>query len=104
MDLEIIFAIRARVGVTDLTDEQIWAIYLTAGSINCTAAEIWMRKVGDSGDLIDITEGSSKRNMSQASGQAMKIADYYANLCAIENGGDPEPAGRSAVVRPIERP
>ena len=98
----IVAQIRANVGETSYTDEELLEMYNTLGSVNCVAARIWSEKAGQAGDLIDITEGSSTRRMSQIGTQARTTADFYMALCAAEKGGGGDT--RRTRTRAIERP
>ena len=97
----IVTQILANVGETTYTDEELLQMYATLGSVNCVAARIWSEKAGQAGDLIDITEGSSTRRMSQIGTQARTTADFYMALCAAETGGGDT---RRTRTRAIERP
>ena len=98
---EIVTQIRASVGETSYTDEELFEMYRTLGSVHCVAARVWVEKAGQAGDLIDITEGSSTRHMSQIGTQARTTADFYMALCAAEKGGGDT---RRTRTRAIERP
>ena len=97
----IVTQILANVGETTYTDEELLEMYNTLGGVNCVAARIWSEKAGQAGDLIDITEGSSTRRMSQIGAQARTTADFYMALCAAEKGGGDT---RRTRTRAIERP
>lgn len=97
----IVTQILANVGETTYTDEELLEMYNTLGGVNCVAARIWSEKAGQAGDLIDITEGSSTRRMSQIGTQARTTADFYMALCAAEKGGGDT---RRTRTRAIERP
>lgn len=99
----IIDQIRANVGDTTYLDDQLLDMYVSlGGSVNCVAARVWSEKAGQAGDLIDITEGSSTRRMSQIGTQARTTADFYISLCAAEKGGGGDT--RRTRTRAIERP
>ena len=98
----IVAQIRANVGETSYTDEELLEMYKTLGSVNCVAARVWSEKAGQAGDLIDITEGSSTRRMSQIGTQARTTADFYTALCTAEKGGGGDT--RRTRTRAIERP
>lgn len=97
----IIDQIRANVGDTTYLDDQLYDMYVSLGGVNCVAARVWSEKAGQAGDLIDITEGSSTRRMSQIGTQARTTADFYMALCAAEKGGGDT---RRTRTRAIERP
>ena len=101
---EAIAAVRRRIGQTDLTDEEIWKIYENnSENPNCAAAEIWAEKAGSVGDLMDIQEGSSRRNLSQLAKQAEDRANFFTNLCMVQTGQN-DPSARSSKTIPIVRP
>lgn len=99
---EIVTQIRANVGETSYTDEELLEMHRTLGSVYCVAARVWAEKAGQAGDLIDITEGSSTRRMSQIGTQARTTADFYIALCVAEKGGGGDT--RRTRTRAIERP
>lgn len=101
---QIIAAIRGRIGVTALTDDEIYEIYETYGkNVDCAAAEIWNRKAANAGDLMDIKEGSSDRKLSQLAAQAQGQAKYFRSLCEAESG-IVDPTNRPSKTIPIVRP
>jgi hypothetical protein len=69
------------------------------GDLRAAAGTVWAVKASRLAGLVDVTEGSSSRKMSQLHQQALAMAKYY--------GGEPTPAattsGRSG-TRPIVRP
>lgn len=48
------------------------------GSVTKAAAEIWREKAAKYSALVDTTEGSSSRRLSQLRDAALKMADQYA--------------------------
>jgi hypothetical protein len=63
------------------------------------AGQVWAEKAASYSVLVDMQEGSSKRNLSQLQGAALKMAAHYSGETAT--GG--APTMRPARTRPIER-
>lgn len=85
---------------TRYTDEVLWALILeNSGSVNLAASTIWRRKAAAYAELVDVSEGSSTRKLSQLHRQAIDMATSL--------GGEIDTMGpassRHATVRPIER-
>ena len=49
----------------------------TAGSVDAAATEVWREKAASYAGLVDTTEGSSSRKMSQLRDAALKMAEIY---------------------------
>lgn len=96
----IVDLIRGRIGETKLTDEELWAMYEDKKNVNRVAAAVWEQKAGAAGDLIDITEGSSTRRLSQVAAQARNMASFYRDAAAADSGI----VGRQSRTRQIVRP
>lgn len=79
------------------TAPQLGVYIDTAGSVRAAAGSVWMIKASKLAGLVDVTEGSSSRKLSQLYKQALEMAAFY--------GGDPTTtrAGKSG-TRPIVRP
>jgi len=64
---------------TDTTYDNIaLSAYIdTAESVELAAAEVWREKAAKYAGLVDTTEGSSSRKMSQLRDAALKMAELY---------------------------
>lgn len=101
---DAIDSVKRRVGQTTLSDDQIFTIYEDNNeNPNCAAAVIWAEKAGSVGDLMDIQEGSSRRNLSQLAKQAEDRANFFSNLCRIQTG-EGDATQRPSKTIPIVRP
>jgi hypothetical protein len=82
------------------TDQVLSDMFDAAGGdVNITAADVWREKAGKAADLVDVSEGSSSRKMSQVSANALKQADFYESLTVTATGA----VTRGARTRAIER-
>lgn len=66
------------------------------GSVKAAAGEVWLEKASKFSGLVDVTEGSSSRKMSQLKDNALQMAAMY--LAASGGTTDPRPHSR-AIVR-----
>lgn len=92
-----------------LTDEPTAEVYSSLalssmidgwdGSIEAAAAEVWREKAARYSGLVDMSEGSSTRKLSQLRDSALKMATSYAE--ASGTGGTIAPVGDD---RPFSRP
>lgn len=63
---------------TEYEDDELQAfIDLKAGNLNRAAAHVWRLKAAKYADLVDITEGNSRRSWSKAYQQALDMAAVY---------------------------
>jgi uncharacterized protein YmfQ (DUF2313 family) len=82
------------------TDQVLSDMYDAAGAdVNITAADVWREKAGKAADLVDVSEGSSSRKMSQVAANALKQAEFYDPVVSA----DSLPIVRGAKTRPIVR-
>lgn len=101
---DAIDSVKRRVGQITLTDDQLFVIYEENNeNPNCAAAVIWAEKAGSVGDLMDIQEGSSRRNLSQLAKQAEDRANFFSNLCRVQTG-EGDATQRASKTLPIVRP
>lgn len=93
--------LKALVGETIYTDEELTEILIATGSVNGAAAYVWRSKVTSSVGMVDISESGSSRKMSDVYNQNLSMAEYYAGLAENEGtvGGM-----RRGKVNYIERP
>lgn len=81
---------------TEYEDNELQAfIDLKAGDLNKAAAYVWRLKAGKYADLVDISEGNSKRSWSKAYEQALVMAKTYEREAAQVD----EPATGRPVAR-----
>lgn len=80
------------------TDAALVALIDELG-IDLSAARIWREKAASYADLVDTTEGSSSRKLSQLQGQALAMAS---NFEASAGGDTASPTSRPR-SRPIVR-
>lgn len=71
-----------------------------ATSVTVLAGEIWSEKAAKYADLVDVQEGSSKRNLGDLYEQAIAMARHYGSVDAEPEG----PTLRRSRTRPIVRP
>lgn len=74
------------------------AIDRAAGDLNKAAGAVWAQKAAKFAGLVDVTEGSSSRKLSQLQAQAIVMANFY----GADTSSDGTPT-RSR-TRPITRP
>lgn len=63
--------------VGDLTDDQLWELIQVSSSLNAAAAQIWSSYAASVATLVDMSEGSSRRNLGDLYEQALKMAAYF---------------------------
>jgi hypothetical protein len=68
---------------TLFTDEQITDLLARYGSPNDSLAEGWAIKAAALADLVDTTEGSSVRKMSQAHDAALKQVEIFTDAGGV---------------------
>ena len=68
-----------------------------AGNLNSAAGVVWGVKAARLAGLVDVTEGSSSRKLSQMSDHALKMAAFYGGETATSAGGR---SGTRPIVRP----
>lgn len=79
------------------TDADLSAHIDANGSVGAAAGVVWSIKAARLADLVDVTEGSSSRKLSQLQKQALDMAAHYGSDASTAT------AGRSG-TRPISRP
>lgn len=84
---------------TEYDDTALHELIDTLG-VNTAAARIWREKAASTATLIDISEGSSRRNLSAIHKQALSLADYFTGLAEVERPS----AARATRTRQIVRP
>lgn len=57
------------------------------GDVNLAAADVWREKAAQYADMVDVTEGNSRRSWSKAYEQALSMAREMENQSST--GGDP---------------
>lgn len=82
--------------------DALLAAYLerNLSDVAVTAAQIWQEKAAAYAELVDVTEGSSSRKMSQLHTQALKQVSMYGGDLT---GGSSSSGAASATTRAIER-
>lgn len=65
----------------DLSDR----IDVALGNVEAAAADLWRERAAGYAALVDTTEGSSSRKLSQLQAQALKMADQYTTQDVIVN-------------------
>lgn len=105
MDVNIIAHVRLLTGATELSDTQIWDIYLKNNrSINLTAANVLDIKATEAASLVDISESGSSRKMSDVHKNLLSMAKYFRDLAKSGQGEDiTKPTKRPGRVNYIER-
>ena len=90
MDVNIIAHVRLLTGATELSDTQIWDLYLKNNrSINLTTANVLDIKATEAASLVDISESGSSRKMS----------DVHKNFRDLAKSGQGED-----ITKPTKRP
>lgn len=65
---------------TDTYDNITLSGYIDLNGILKAAAELWREKAAKYAELVDTTEGTSSRKMSQLRDSATKLAEHYEGL------------------------
>ena len=75
---------------------------IDAGSVNRAASTIWASKAAKASALVNVSEGSSSRSLSDVYSHALEMARYWGGLADNEDGGDRvmKPGRTRAIVRP----
>jgi hypothetical protein len=81
------------------TDVALSERITSAASLNALAQEIWLEKSARYSRLVDMSEGSSSRKLSQLYTQAVGMAGKYGALAEAGGLGGSRPTR----IRPIER-
>jgi len=82
-------------------DATLLARIETAASLYHLARDIWLEKAARYSRLVDMTEGTSSRKLSQLQQQSLAMANNYGGLA--QDGTNPSSARRTR-LRAIERP
>lgn len=101
MALSTLDQLKALIGDTTYTDEELTEILVATDSVNAAAAYVWRTKTVSAVGLVDISESGSSRKMSDVYSQNMSMSEYYAGLAANEGTVGGMRRGR---VNYIERP
>lgn len=78
-----------------LTDEQLWALIASGLTFNAIASEIWTQYAAKTATLIDMSEGSSRRNLGDIYEQALRMAQFFRDA----DINDPSVTGRTRTRR-----
>lgn len=85
----------------DYTDERLQTLLdENDGNVEAVAATVWRSKAAALSVLVDISEGASSRKNSQAHSQALRMAEHYGSMLAVDVV---EPVRRGARTRAIRR-
>lgn len=84
----------------DYTDEQLWGLIQTGGTLNSIAAQVWSEYAAQTAVLVNVAEGSSRRQLGDLFKQAQSMAQYFLSLDELV---DPTPVGVTQTM-PIRRP
>lgn len=68
---------------TTTYDNLTLSAYIDAHTVLGAAAEVWREKASKYAGLVDVTEGTSSRKMSQMRDAATKMAEHYAGLALL---------------------
>lgn len=79
------------------TAPQLSAYIDSAGSVRAAAGAVWNVKASKLAGLVDVTEGSSSRKLSQLYKQALEMASFF-------GASDPTVKPAKSGTRPITRP
>jgi len=64
--------------LANLTDYEVWQLIVAVnGDVDAAAAQSWRTYAAKTAKLIDVSEGSSSRKLSQLYSQALKMADSF---------------------------
>lgn len=99
-DIEILRRYIDEPGVGTYTDATLTERITSAPGLKALAAEIWLEKAAAYSRLVDTTEGSSSRKLSQLHQQALSMAGMYTSLADEAAPGRSRPTR----IRAIERP
>lgn len=69
-----------------------------SGSLPAAAAEVWRQKAAIAAQLVDMQEGESRRNLSDLSENALRMADVYQ-----KQADDGSAGGRRTAIGRITR-
>ena len=69
--------------VEDYTDDMLWILIDSGETLNSIASTIWGEYAASKATLINMAEGSSKRNLGDLHVQATKMSLYFKGLDAI---------------------
>jgi hypothetical protein len=96
-----------RVMINDTTDPYefdaptLSATLDSAGlDLNKAAGTVWARRAAKYAGLVDVTEGSSSRKLSQLQAQALKMAEFYGADTSVDVTTTPARSGTRAITRP----
>lgn len=90
-----IAALKLLIAPTDLTDDQIGAIFDASKNINEAASFVWQSKAAQYSTIVDVAESGSSRKMSDLFNHALQMAKYHGGTEA-DTGPD---AGRTRIAR-----
>ena len=83
--------------VGTLTDDQLYELIAAQGNVQLAAGSLWSSYAAKHANLIDVSEGSSSRKLSNIYSQALKMADHFQEL-GSPSVDDPS-IGRTRSVR-----
>lgn len=87
-EIRLVAELKRRIGDNDRTDEDLLALLAVYGlDVNRAAAEIWSEKTAQYAELIDISEGSSVRKLSQLHNQAAAMVKRFSELATPATPG-----------------
>jgi hypothetical protein len=91
-----ITALKLLIAPTDLTDEQIGAIYDASKNMNEAASFIWQSKAAQFSTIVDVAESGSSRKMGDMFNHALQLARYHGGT-DVDTG--PDAGGRTRIGR-----
>lgn len=71
-------------------------------NVDLAAARIWSEKAANAAGLVNMQEGTSRRELSKLYEQAIAMSNFFRTRATTGDGGVVEP-GRYSKVRSIER-
>lgn len=87
---------------SDFDDDEIQAaLTAAANNVNKASATIWRLKASRAADLVDASEGNSRRSWSKSHEQALRMAAEYQNLGDKES--NPNSSRPTGVMHRITR-
>lgn len=81
------------------SDDQLWALISSGATLNAIASQIWAEYAAATATLVNMSEGSSRRELGNLYNQAQKMSLYFRGLDA-----NTDPTLGRTITRPIVRP
>ena len=84
---------------TTYTDDALSDLIDAAADLDAAASSVWTEKAATYTELVDVSEGSSRRSLGDLHEQALVMAKHYRSTSSGNTGGSVR-----ARTRAIERP